>query len=975
LTTNPIGFWVKTHLFVLILLAWAGSATRAKDLSGLSFEWSGPSYRLTTLITPDGQRYDRVEADGFITTALPGQPALPRRGHLVALPPAGDFGLEVLDVAYDTVQLEHPIEPAPGPPLSTHAVSPANDWLTLGDAAWMREHRLAPLTFVPFRYHPERQTLDVLRHIRFRVWWEGDGEGRRTNDEGRTTNDEELAPPASLSLRGDVSAAQGRKTAADLLRPLILNPAEMETFRAPPPFPNLPIYQFPNSFTHKILVETEGIYALDYMMLSTSGLPVASIHPSTLQLFHAGEQVAAQWEGDGDGQFESGERLLFYARPALTRYAGYDVYGLAWGQASGLRMAARSGDPSGLPAGVAWATALAEENAAYLSLYADHSGDRWFWRQLKLPDATQASFSVTLQTPQAGTAGQLSVWLQGATFALQNPDHHVQFQVNGSDVGEAAWDGATAYTATLDIPAGILQTGSNTVTLSLPGDTGAFGEAAWVDALAIVTGLDAVSGDVARFRSETVAHAYTVGGFGANVRAYDVSNPHAPQIVTGFGFGGGTVTLGDRSSVPAEYLLLTDDQIRAPQAVVPIKTLADPLLRAEPQDEAAGADYVVLTHPDFESALAPLVAHREAQGLRVAVVDVEAVYDRFGDGRMDPAAIHAFLSHAYTTWAAPPPTYVLLVGDGTYDPRGYQADSNPTYLPPYLANVDPWLGEVGSDNRYADLSGDALPELRVGRLPVNSPAEVTAVVDKIVQYETNPLPGDWNRRLLFGADNPSTAGDHHADADSEYLTYATPGYGFAGARVYLAETGQDPHLYSDAEAAQDALVKELNRGALLYSYFGHASWHQEAVLENDNWAPLFHVDHIARLNNTRRWPVVLQMTCYTGYYFKPTGATLDESLLRAEDVGAAAVWGPSGNGVATGHHTLHQGFYRAVFDDGQTELGAATHAALAGLYAIGLHNDLIETYHLFGDPALELHLTVVDWPFSLFLPIIARASP
>ncbi len=936
---------VRTGLFILAVLTgvFGAGATQVKSQEGISFEWRGPSYHMTTLTAPDSQLYTHVEADGLITTGLPGQPALPRRGYLIALPPSGDFGLEVLDVAYDTVQLEHPIEQVPNPSLSTDVASPASDWLTLGDAAWMREHRLAPLTFVPFRYHPDRQTLDVLRVIRFRVWWEGDGERRKTKDGGQTA-------------------------ATDLLRPLALNPADLEAFRASPPLPRLegvPISQSTNSLTHKILVETEGIYALDDATLSASGLPVASINPSTLQLFHAGEQVAAQWDGDGDGQFESGERLLFYARPALTRYAGYDVYGLAWGQASGLRMAARSGDPSGLSAGVAWATALAEENAAYLSLYADHSGERWFWRQLKLPDATQASFSVTLETPQAGTAGQLSVWLQGATLALQNPDHHVQFQVNGSDVGAASWDGATAYTATLDIPAGVLQAGNNTVTLSLPGDTGAFGEAAWVDAINIAYGLDAVSGDVARFRGETAARAYSVSGFGANVRVYDVSVPHAPQIVTGFGFGGGTVTLGDRSSAPAEYLVLTDEQIRAPQAVVPIKTLADPL---------AGADYIVLTHPDFESALAPLVAHREAQGLRVAVVDVEAVYDQFGDGRMDPAAIHAFLIHAYTTWTAPPPTYALLVGDGTYDPRGYKTDSNPTYLPPYLADVDPWLGEVGSDNRYADLSSDALPELRVGRLPVNSPAEATAVVNKIVQYETNPLPGDWNRRLLFSADNPDSAGNHHEHADGEYLTYATPDYGFAGARVYLSETGGDSHLYSDAEAAQDALVKELNRGALLYSYFGHASWHQQAVLETDNWAPLFHVDHIARLTNTRRWPVVLEMTCYTGYYFKPTGATLDESLLRAEDVGAAAVWGPSGNGVATGHRTLHQGFYRAVFDDGQTELGAATHAALAGLYAMGLHNDLIETYHLFGDPALKLHLDVVNWPFSLFLPIIAHAS-
>jgi len=226
--------------------------------------------------------------------------------------------------------------------------------------------------------------------------------------------------------------------------------------------------------------------------------------------------------------------------------------------------------------------------------------------------------------------------------------------------------------------------------------------------------------------------------------------------------------------------------------------------------------------------------------------------------------------------------------------------------------------------------------------------------------------------LVFGADNPSSAGDHHADADSEFNTYATPAYGYQGTRVYLSETINQAHLYVSAMQAQEALIAALNHGALLYTYFGHASWHQEAVLETDDYAPLFHQDHITRLNNLRRWPVVLHMTCFTGRFTHPSSDTLDESLLRADGAGAVAVWGASGAGIVTGHRALHRSFYQAVFDGGQRELGAATHTAFANLYATGMHYDLIETYHLFGDPALSLNLTVVDWPFSSYLPLVAR---
>ncbi|UCC64604.1 MAG: hypothetical protein JSV36_06030, partial [Anaerolineae bacterium] len=409
-----------------------------------------------------------------------------------------------------------------------------------------------------------------------------------------------------------------------------------------------------------------------------------------------------------------------------------------------------------------------------------HDGDHWFWRKLKLPDLVGATFEIPLQTPAAGTTGELTVWLQGFTSAAPNPDHHVRFRLNGSDVGEAHWEGDTAHTAVLSLPASLLQTAANTVDLNLPGDTGSVIEGTWVDSIAITYGLEAVSGDVARFRGGSAASSYTIAGFSARpVRVYDVTDPDAPRVVTGFTVNNGHVSVGDGGNTPAEFLILTSDQIQAPQALVAAKSLSDP---------PNGVDYLVITHPDFEAALAPLVAHRAAQGLRVVTVDVEAIYDQFGDGRTDPGAIRSFLAHAYVNWTGPALQYVLLVGDGTLDPRRYLPDTNPTFMPPYLADVDFEIGETTSDNRYADLTGDPLPEFRLGRFPVNTPAEVNAIVTKIISYETDPLPGAWNRRLVFGADNPSTAGDHHDHADSEFATYASPANGYLGERVYLSET-------------------------------------------------------------------------------------------------------------------------------------------------------------------------------------------
>ena len=161
-----------------------------------------------------------------------------------------------------------------------------------------------------------------------------------------------------------------------VLSRLVLNPTDVASFRAPDSrhiqpaqasnlLSNSPGYQStrPQGVpTYKILVETEGLYALDEATLAAAGLPVDSMVPATLRLMHGAVEIATQWEGDADAAFEAGERLLFYARPQPTRYAGHDVYWLTWGGSGGQRMTSRSGDPSTLPPGTAWATAQVEEN-------------------------------------------------------------------------------------------------------------------------------------------------------------------------------------------------------------------------------------------------------------------------------------------------------------------------------------------------------------------------------------------------------------------------------------------------------------------------------------------------------------------------------------------------------------------------------------------------------------------------------------
>lgn len=274
------------------------------------------------------------------------------------------------------------------------------------------------------------------------------------------------------------------------------------------------------------------------------------------------------------------------------------------------------------------------------------------------------------------------------------------------------------------------------------------------------------------------------------------------------------------------------------------------------------------------------------------------------------------------------------MGDGTFDPKLYRADSKATLLPPYLADVDPWMGETAADNRYAllDGGGDTLPDLLVGRLPVNTIAETQIVVDKIVGYETSPYPGGWNGNVVFVAGAGDEAGDFAAA--SQALASAYIHAPFSARPIYYAPPT------TTVTGTQQAIRTDWNAGAGLLLYNGHSSVRQWDA------ARLFHRDDVAALCNAGRLPVVLEMTCFTGLFHEASGTTLDESLLRAATGGAVAVWGATGLGIATGHHYLAQGFLASVFQSPAGTIGAATLSgklALAASASSAL--DLLDTFN------------------------------
>ena len=477
------------------------------------------------------------------------------------------------------------------------------------------------------------------------------------------------------------------------------------------------------------------------------------------------------------------------------------------------------------------------------------------------------------------------------------------------------------------------------------------------------------------------AWRYSISGFtNRSVEVYDITDPLRVAYSSG-SVVAGAFSFTDEQSDDRRYVAQAISQRLSPASI----TRATPANLLTP---ATGADYVIIAHTDFMDAIQPLGAWRAAQGLRVKVIDVQDVYDQFNYGRLAPQAIRDFLSHAYDNWAAPAPTYVLLVGDGNFDPRGYLPSSAPSFLPPWLASVDPDLGETAADNRYVTIVGnDVLPDMHIGRFPARTVADVTAMVAKTMRYEQVEIADDWNKNVLFVTDNLKDGGgafynfsDLVADGTISTAAGEVPllPLDYAKTKLYLRENEPLCPDENPATTCRTNVVERLNEGALLVSYVGHGAkryWAEEQVLT---------LGAMAQLSNEDRLPIMLPMTCLEGFFHEAEAErdAFGETIVRMANRGAVASWSPTGFGLVTGHDYLETGFFEAVFHNGVQQIGPATTYGKLHLLAdapAGKYEDLIDTFVLFGDPALQVRVlgsppraTLPPEPENfVFLPSIA----
>jgi uncharacterized repeat protein (TIGR01451 family) len=678
----------------------------------------------------------------------------------------------------------------------------------------------------------------------------------------------------------------------------------------------------------KIFVRHEGWYRITQPELVQAGLD-SNVDPSQLHLYAEAFEQPIQITGAtaGSGGFGPQAAIQFYGTGIDTVFSGTRAYWLVAGEGQGLRIpqeAASSG--SNQPPANYSATVELRQHTIYFAALLTPNGDNFFGAFISTTPTDQALVVPHLDTTSTQVT-TLEVALQGVINGIP---HDVAVTLNGTALGDVTFTGQATGKLTFNIPPGVLLDWNNTVTLT--SQNGLY-DSSLVDYIRITyPHLYTADADSLKFTGRS-GEELTVAGFkNPSITVLDITDPDhpvllSPQIVSGTGTYSVNMQVPwttANSTAPARHTLLAvaSDTVASAAAVRPNHP-------SHWHTAQSGADIAMVTYEDFAPALSPLVQAHQAEGKSSAVIPINDLYDEFNFGERSPFVIRQFLKSAISNWSTPP-TYLLLNGRASLDPRNYLGFGHLDLVPTRILPSSNLM--TSSDDWFSDFTDSGMATVATGRLPVSTVDEATTVVGKIVGYEGQATNGSWTSQALMVADRDDTESFSQDTLDVQ---------------TQLPSTMQVTDVLTSTvgiTAAQQDIIAGINAGQLLVNYLGHGS--------EEQWsgADIFDTTTVTTLTNGSQLPVFLIMDCLNGFFQDVYAQPLAVSLLLAPNGGAVAVLASSGLNSAIPQTKLDKLILQNALNAARPTLGESVLKAKAHIGDPGVRR----TFILFGDPAMQV---------------------
>lgn len=329
-------------------------------------------------------------------------------------------------------------------------------------------------------------------------------------------------------------------------------------------------------------------------------------------------------------------------------------------------------------------------------------------------------------------------------------------------------------------------------------------------------------------------------------------------------------------------------------------------------------------------SLAAYVALKKKLGFQVEIIDVAS-----GD---TPDTIRAKLQSLYKR-----PDghlkYALIIGEAA-DVPAHESDNISGVTDHYYRAID-------TDNYDADING---PDIGVGRVSVDSGDQLDAVLSKFTRYTEGAFAEEgWLNQVAFIATD-----DRYqvAEGTHNYVvsTHTAPKR-YTGVFPAANQDGGDKLYPVTYHVTDSKVVEVMNQGRTIIEYSGHGS--------NTSWAgPNISQSDVRSLTNANALPFVIGNACITGDF--RVAESFAETWQR-HPAGAITYWGSMDSTYWDEDDLLERYMFDHIYRDGALAFGDVTSYALGEVWrnygGNGKSKYYWETYHVFGDPSLDLRTT------------------
>jgi hypothetical protein len=345
--------------------------------------------------------------------------------------------------------------------------------------------------------------------------------------------------------------------------------------------------------------------------------------------------------------------------------------------------------------------------------------------------------------------------------------------------------------------------------------------------------------------------------------------------------------------------------------------------------EDTGFEYLIIVpnDPVFKKWADTIKAFRTEQGILTGIVTLQQV------GGNTATIIENYINNAYNTWDIPP-IAVLLMAD-------YGTDANNSITSPI------WDNYCVSDNIYADVDNDDMPEIVFARMTANNENQLKIMVEKFKGYEMQPptdpafyhnpvtalgwqterwfqicsevIGGFWKYQLGKEPVRINAVYDGNPNVDpwsTATNTNTVTSYFGPNGLDYIPATPQELGGW-DGGTASD-VNNALNAGAFILQHRDHG-------METGWGEPSYTNSNISSLTNVGKLSYIMSVNCLTGKY-NWTSECFAEKFHRytynSQYAGAVGILAASETSYSFVNDTYVWGFYDNMWPNFMPAYGA-----------------------------------------------------